>query len=64
VAFSQADIDAIKAAIGAGVKRVSYSDRTVEYHTLAEMMNALALMEAEVSQSTEGRSTFASFRRD
>lgn len=71
MAWTQAEIDALKAAIGAGVKRVAYSDHTVEYHTLQEMMAALAIMETVVDSganvagaATTGRSTVASFRRD
>jgi hypothetical protein len=64
VAWTQTEIDALKVAIAAGVKSVTYADRTVTYHSLREMMEALASMQAEVSQSTAGRSTFASFQRD
>jgi hypothetical protein len=48
------------------VKSVSYSDKTVVYHTLTEMLQALQAMEAEVAGagSSTGRCTIASFTRD
>lgn len=61
MAFSQADIDALKAAIASGVRTVSYADRTVTYQSFDDMQKALSLMESETSGSTSGRSTFAKF---
>ncbi len=63
MAWTQSDIDALKAAIAKGVRTVAYADRTVSYNTPQEMIAVLAMMEAEVSQSTAGRSTVASFGR-
>lgn len=63
MALTQAEADALRAAIAAGVKSIAYSDRRVEYHPLADMLKALEIVEAEVSQSTEGRSTLATFSR-
>lgn len=40
---------ALKAAVASGVLRVTYNDRTVEYHSLAEMRSLLASMEAELN---------------
>jgi hypothetical protein len=67
MAWSQSDIDALKAAIATGTRSVSYSDRAVTYHSMDDMLKALQAMEAEVAgtQATGGtRSTFASFARD
>lgn len=65
MAWTQSDIDALKAAIASGVKSVAYSDKTVTYHSLSEMLQALAAMEAEVAGGSGGRrSTYASFSRD
>ena len=65
MAWTQADVDELKAAIGAGHKSVRYGNgNAVEYHSLQEMMQALSAMESEVSQSSSGRSTYASFSRD
>ncbi|MFG1319844.1 phage head-tail joining protein [Xanthobacter autotrophicus] len=50
MAFSQADIDALKKAIGLGVVKVSYADgRSHEYRSLAQMKEILRMMEADVA---------------
>lgn len=49
MAWTQADVDALKAAIAAGVKRVKYTDREVEFQDTASMQLALASMQAEVA---------------
>ncbi|MFZ1057692.1 MAG: hypothetical protein WAP47_00730 [Candidatus Rokuibacteriota bacterium] len=49
MAWTQTDIDALKAAIKTGHRRVTYGDKTVEYQTMAEMIRLLALMEADVA---------------
>lgn len=67
MAWTQSDVDVLKAAIKNGVKSVGYADRSVTYHSLAEMLQVLAAMEAEVasagSTTSEGRSTLVSFSR-
>ncbi|MFG1267644.1 hypothetical protein V5F40_06740 [Xanthobacter sp. DSM 14520] len=50
MAFSQADIDALKKAIGLGVVKVSYADgRSHEYRSLEQMKEILRMMEADVA---------------
>lgn len=49
MAWTQSDIDAMKAAIARGVRRVTFADQTTEYHSLDEMRRALAQMEREVN---------------
>jgi hypothetical protein len=53
VAYSQADIDALKNAIATGAMRVKFGSgadsREVEYRSLAEMRSILADMIDEVS---------------
>lgn len=59
MAWTQTDIDALKAAIKTGVRRVTYADQTIEYQDMTSMIRALKLMEAEVTQingtGTSGR---------
>jgi len=63
--YTQADIDKLKAIRASGAKSITFSDgRRVEYHSPAELDGAIAAAEAELSGSTAGRSTFASFRSD
>ena len=63
MAWTQNDIDALKAAIATGTKSVAYQDRTVVYQDIDSMLKALQAMEAEVAGpgSSTGRSTLASF---
>jgi hypothetical protein len=49
MAFTQTDIDTLKAAIASGILRVRYSDREVTYQSTADMLQALSLMEQEVN---------------
>lgn len=69
MAWTQTDIDALKAAIASGQLIVRSADRMINYRSLAEMRQTLALMEAEVAGSSGalrlgvGRSK-ATFRRD
>ena len=67
MALSQSDVDAIKAAIVSGVRRVKFADgREVEYRTVDEMKQALALAEADVAAASgnSARSSVATFCRD
>lgn len=50
MAYTQADADALKAAMASGAQRVRYSDGSeVEYRSLAEMKEALSMIQAEAS---------------
>jgi hypothetical protein len=66
MAYSQAQLDAIKAAYASGVTRVSYDGKTTEYRSLAEMREIIATIEADLAAQA-GRKRpvagFASFRR-
>jgi len=44
--WTQADIDKLQAAIATGTLEVTFSDRSVRYHSLKEMLALLALMTA------------------
>lgn len=55
MAYTQADIDALKAAIRTGAKSISVNGRTITYHSLAEMRQALRDMDAEVNPQTVTR---------
>lgn len=50
MAYTQADIDALKKAIGLGIVKVTYADgRSHEYRSLAQMKEILRMMEADVA---------------
>jgi hypothetical protein len=54
VAWTQADADALRVAIAKGEKSVTFSDRSVTYRDLDEMLQALALVERAL-QGTSAR---------
>jgi hypothetical protein len=68
MAYSQADIDALKAAIATGARRVKFGSgpdsREVEYRTLAEMRGTLADMVDEAATARFSPVTFAEHTRD
>jgi hypothetical protein len=49
MAWTQADVDTLKAAIASGVKRVRYTDREVEYQSTEDMRAALSAAQQEVN---------------
>lgn len=62
MAFTQSDIDALKAAIATGALRARYADgREVQYRSLAEMRETLGLMRDEAANGSGG-SNARSFR--
>lgn len=48
MAFTQDDVDKIKAAIAKGVRRVQYQDKVVVYNSIDDMLKALRLMQEEL----------------
>lgn len=66
MAYTQDDLDRIKKAIANGTQSVEIDGKKVVYRTLAEMKEARAEIEGELSQSSGStviRQTFASFSR-
>lgn len=58
MAWTQADIDKLKAAIASGVLSVSYAGppaRSISYQSTDAMLKALALMEQSVNGGTPYR---------
>lgn len=51
MAFTTDDVAKLERAIARGHKTVRYGDRTVEYHSMKEMRDALAQMRAEVEEA-------------
>jgi hypothetical protein len=49
--WTQADLNALTAAIAQGAKKVKYSDKEVEYRSLAEMLQLRDLMQRELGLS-------------
>lgn len=62
---TQAQRDALADAIMSGALRVSYQDKTVQYHSLAEMRSLLAEMdEALAGAAAPSRHARAAFSRE
>jgi hypothetical protein len=49
--FTQSDVDALKAAIvaGKGARSITFSDQSVTFHTVDEMLKLLAVMQQDVN---------------
>ncbi|HMO09370.1 MAG TPA: hypothetical protein PKD10_17250 [Paracoccaceae bacterium] len=63
MAYTQAQIDALREAIASGTTEVSYDGKTVKYRSLAEMRSLLAEMEVEASGVRPVRQHYPRFSR-
>lgn len=64
MAWTQTDLDALDAAIKRGVRRVSYQNGSVEYHSLDEMLKLREVMTAEIAgAATAPRSSYVAHDR-
>ena len=66
MAWTQAELDALKRAYAAGTLRVTSDDRTVEYGNAADLLSRVRIIESEMAQITGDPlpvAGFASFRR-
>lgn len=55
MAFSSDDLDAINRAIARGERRVTFSDRTVEYRDIDELLKARDAIQTELRKQKGGR---------
>lgn len=56
--WTDEEIATLRSAIASGVKRVTYRDETVEYHSLDQMRELLASMTASASESSSSNGTY------
>lgn len=56
MAYQQRDLDIVERAIARGEKIVRYSDRTVEYRTVDELIQARDLIRSELVKAAGPRS--------
>ena len=67
MAFSQAQLDALEAAIASGTLEVRTDDKSVRYHSLDEMIKLRDVIRNQLNadaQTPTSRASFASFVRD
>lgn len=65
MAWTQTDLDRLDRAIAQGALRVSYADRTVQYHSLEDMLRLRDRMAREIAGSAASpRYTVATHHRD
>ncbi len=62
--YTQAQLDALRAAIATGALRVDYGDRSVTYRSLDEMQTLERIMSADVAGPGEARWAVAGFSKD
>lgn len=54
--YTTTQLDALKRALATGERRVSFSDKTVEYRSVEELQSAIRTVEAELARNA-GSST-------
>lgn len=66
MAVTQADIDAIDAALARGVLTVDIDDMKITYQTVNEMLKARAVLLAQLNRQVTGYATrsYASYGRE
>lgn len=50
MAYTQADLDALQAALAKGEKRVSFGDKTVEYRSIEELQAAIRAVKRDLHE--------------
>lgn len=48
MAYTQTQLEALQAALTSGALRVTFADRTVEYRSVQELKDAIAVVQAEL----------------
>lgn len=68
MAFTSAELTALKAAYAMGVVEVEYDGKRTKYDSGAAILARIRVIEAEIAATSTGRSRpvagFATFRRD
>ena len=54
MAWTESDVDALKAAIaaGRGARSIAFSDQTVTFNSIPEMLQLLSVMQQDVNRAT------------
>lgn len=51
MAYTQTELDALKAAFAAGVLRLTYDGKSVEYGSAEDMLRRIRIIEGEIAQA-------------
>lgn len=51
MAYTQTELDALKAAFAAGVLRLTYDGKSVEYGSAEDMLRRIRVIEGEIAQN-------------
>lgn len=51
MSYTTIQLDALKRALATGERRVSFSDKTVEYRSIEELQAAIRTVEAEIARN-------------
>lgn len=57
MAYSEADVAALKSALAKGVRKTKFGNEEVEFNSAADMRKQLAIMQAEVSGASPSAMT-------
>ena len=52
MAFTESDLAAVTKAIAHGHRQVQYNDRTIQYRSVSEMMDAKAAIERDLAKQS------------
>jgi hypothetical protein len=66
MAWTQAELDALKKAYASGTLRVRFDDKSVEYGSEADLLRRIRVIEREINSSAGNRPanrSFASFSK-
>ena len=66
MAYSQTELDTLKAAYAQGILRITYEGKTVEYGSADDLLRRIRVIEGEIAADAGAKrpvAGFASFRR-
>lgn len=64
MAYTQAQLDALRSAVASGARRVKMNGEEVEYRSLAEMQRLIGAIEANLSVTARPRVGVVYYERD
>jgi len=60
---TQAELDALRAALASGVTRVSYDGKQVEYRSVSELVRAITIVEGALGAAPVSRQHYPTFSK-